>query len=345
MLTALAQFLRERGVPAGEVAEYVRAEAAASGLDLTSMAEYAGRPPGTWKETIIVVISDPRFVSQSTLFSGICDEITTASTYEIAVLSDWSSRSQHIQHLKTIRAHHPAALLIVSQTAEGGEAAELRSRIVADGIPIVSCQPTQAKGEVMVRVDERRLMHLALSHLLGIGHRRIGALFVRDHPVQDERFRGLQEAIVKHKLATDDLAIRWASAESEHRVVGQPLEQAPVLRAATHLAQQERLTAILAPSDMAAVSLLLGLRAEGRRCPQDVSVLAIRPCAWMDQLLSPPLSHINPPYYETGRKAGRTALNMVRGIPIKPDVLDASHLHDYVICARTGGMVGPPRSP
>ncbi len=344
MLTALAQFLRDRGVPAEEVAQYFRAEASASGFDLRSMAEYTDRPASAWKETILVVISDPRFVSQSTLFSGICDEVASSPSYEVAVLSDWSSRTQHLQHLKATRLHRPAALVIVSQTAEGGEAAEHREKIVADGIPIVSCQPTQVQGETMVRVDERRLMHLAVSHLFSLGHRRIGALFVRDHPVQEERFKGFQEAIGKLKLKPDDLFVRWASAESEHRTVGQPLEQAPVLRAATHLAQREEITAIVAPSDMAAVSLLLSLRTEGRSCPNEVSVLAVRPCAWIDPLLNPQLTHINPPYYETGRKAGRLVLGMLKGIRPNPDIANTSHLHDYVICARSGGTIGPPRT-
>lgn len=339
MLTSLANFLRERGIPAEEVAEYVRAEATAGGLDLKSMAEYASRPSTTWQKTILVLISDPRFVSQSTLMSGISDEVASSSSFEVAVLSDWSSRHQHVQQLKAIRLHRPAALVILSQSVEGGEAGELRANLVADGIRVISCQPTHIKGETMVRVDERHLMELAVSHLHSLGHRHIGALFVRNHPVQEERFTGFQQAIAKYRLNPDDLLVRWATSEGEHRAGQQPLEQTPVARAATHLAQREDVTAIIAPSEIAAVSILLSLRREGRRCPGDVSVLAIRPCAWTDSLLNPPLTHINLPYYETGRLAGRLALGLERSSAST----EVTRLDDHVICARTGGTVGRAR--
>ena len=345
MLSALAQFLRDNGVPAEELGEIIREEALAAGLDLNIIAEYALRPPGVWRDVVVLLISEPRYISQTILQSGVWDELAAAKRFQVVVLCDWTSKEQLAANLRQVKELRPAAVVFVTQTEMTDETQALRASLLQDGIKVIACGPTARPGEVSIVMNERHMVKVAVEHLLALGHRKIGALFVQDYPTQEERYKGFLDALQAHGVSPEDCPIRWAPLKTSERVIAEASEQTALTRVATYFAQREDITALIIPSDTATASVLLALNAEGRRCPDDVSLIAIKATSWVDAVLSPPLTHISPPYFQAGKLAGRSVLEAL-GAARPTDIKGArvTELNDYVISARTGGTIGRPRA-
>ena len=339
MLTDLVGLLEHRGISRDELGDLVRAEASAAGFDLDAIATYANGS-STWHNTVVVLLSDPRYTSQTSLLSGVWDALGASSHLRATALCDWSNSELHLEHLRSMCEYRPAAVVILSQSGETDEASELRHRMLDRGVRVLSCRPTDMPAQTRIDLDERRVTQVGVDFLVELGHRRIGSLFVSDHPVQQERFAGFEAAMRRHSLSTEPGLVRWAPLAGGRGTTAEPVESSGLTRAATYLVRQAGLTAILAPSDTAAVALLSAMNREGLVCPDDVSLLAIRPCGRTDSLLNPPVTHVVPPYYEIGRLAGRAVMDP-NGMA--PEFLPAEVevLHDCVICSRIGGTCAP----
>ena len=340
MLSALIQFLKEQRVTAQELGEFVRAETQASGMDVRIISEYISKPTEGWDDAVVVLINDPRSVSQNTLLAGVWSTLQGAHGYPMMTLCDWFDGRQHEAHLDEIAKHHPPAVIIASRCEPTPESRRLRQQLVENGVRIVSTSSSGVPGETVISMSEQGVMDLALKHLAKLGHRNIGALFVRDSPVQVERYKGWQKAIQANGLSAESCVVRWAPLDEPERVDHGLFGQPSLNRVATQLAKREDVTALFAPSEVAAASLMMALQQEGRRCPEDVSVLAVRPCTWLDALLNPPLTHVNPPYYRLGRLAAEAVLLQPAGTEMRGRTLDCpSHV---ALCAEVGGTFGPP---
>lgn len=345
MLSALAQFLRDNGVPAEELGEIIREEALAAGLDLNIIAEYALRPPGVWRDVVALLISEPRYISQTIMQSGVWEEMAAAKRLQIVTLCDWASKEQLTANLRQVKEQRPAAIVFITQTEMTDEIRSMRASLVKDGMKVIACGPTAWPGETSIVMNERHMVKLAVEQLLSLGHRKIGALFVQDYPTQDERYKGFLDALSSHGISPEDCPIRWAPLKSSERVIAQAPEQIALTRVATYFAQREDITALVSPSDTATASLLTALNDEGRRCPDDVSLIGIKTTSWVDALLLPPLTHISPPYFQAGKLAGRAVLEALGAAsPLEAKSQRVTELNDYVITARTGGTIGRPRA-
>jgi DNA-binding LacI/PurR family transcriptional regulator len=119
--------------------------------------------------------------------------------------------------------------------------AELLDELLADGVPLALVGSTDERVDC-VGVDETRGLALAVRHLATLGHRRIAYVTSR---LVDER---------------TDLARResFVRACAEEGCAETPLEDA---------------TAVAAANDIVAIELIEQLEREGRRVPEDVSVV------------------------------------------------------------------------
>ena len=133
----------------------------------------------------------------------------------------------------------------------------------------------------------------ATSHLLGLGHRRIG--FVNGEPWMDaaiERLKGYRQALASAGIAFDQTLVRNAD--------WLPLRGYQL--AFELLRQAHPPTAILCGNDLMAIGVLEAASELGIRVPDELSVMG-----YDDQELSrythPPLSTLVLPNYEMGQRA------------------------------------------
>ena len=163
-----------------------------------------------------------------------------------------------------------------------------------------------------VSVDNERGIRLAVSHLTGLGHRRIAHVAgPQDTSTGRDRLRGFRAALQAAGLAADPALITHAAAfaiEEGYRCTRELLgagagatgPAAPVC------------TAIAAGNDMLAIGCYKALDEAGLRCPEDVSVIGFNDMPFIDRL-RPPLSTIAFPHYQVGTEAAQLLLERLAG--------------------------------
>jgi DNA-binding LacI/PurR family transcriptional regulator len=140
-----------------------------------------------------------------------------------------------------------------------------------------------------VGVDERAAGDLAATHLLGLGHRRIGFVAGLEHYMPTrEKTAGLRDALGRHGIELDPSLITHAEwgfaggAEGARRL----LALGP-----------ERPSALLASSDVMAIGALFAAHEAGVRVPDDLSIVGFDGVA-VGAYTVPPLTTVAQPTKE-----------------------------------------------
>ena len=182
--------------------------------------------------------------------------------------------------------------LLLAEAARAGLAVVLMNRLAEDySFPSVS-------------VDNERGIRMAVAHLTGLGHRRIGHIAgPQDVSTGLSRYRGFMEAIRADGLELDPALVAHARAfsiEEGYRCARQLLGR-PV-----------RCTAIAAANDMLAVGCYRALEEAGLSCPADVSLVGFNDMPFIDRL-RPPLTTVRFPHYQVGTEAAQLLLERIAG--------------------------------
>jgi LacI family transcriptional regulator len=207
-----------------------------------------------------------------------------------------------------MRARHVDGFVLATATLHSqilDEAAE------AD-LPVVLMNRTaQGYPFSSVAVDNEQGVRAAVTHLVSLGHTRIGHIAgPQDISTTLARLRGFRDAMRSHKLDVDDSQIVYANA----------LSLAEGLRCGRELLEGDaELTAIVAGNDMLAVGCYGAFDELGLRCPQDVSIIGFNDMPFIDRL-RPPLSTVRFPHYQLGTEAAQLLLERIEtggGGPVK----------------------------
>jgi LacI family transcriptional regulator len=138
----------------------------------------------------------------------------------------------------------------------------------------------------------------AVDHLLALGHRRIAHLA---GPADTSTGRARAAAF---EARCRDAGVFDAELVEPTAVFSVDEGQAAAERL---LARRPDVTAVFAANDLLAVGCLRTLRADGRRVPEDVSLVGCNDMPLVD-LIDPPLTTLRLPGYEMGRRAGAMLL-------------------------------------
>jgi len=174
---------------------------------------------------------------------------------------------------------------------------------LAADMPTVLVNRAEARSRVPAVVsDDVRGMELAVEHLVGLGHRRIGHIAGPAHlSTGTLRREGFERAARAAGLRTSDAV---ATASSYTREAG---------RAATAaLLDRHDLTAIVAANDLLALGVYQDLAARGLSCPEHLSVVGHNDMPLVD-MVDPPLTTIRISHREMGEEAARLLLARIDG--------------------------------
>jgi LacI family transcriptional regulator len=185
-----------------------------------------------------------------------------------------------------------------------GDAMELGeyAAIVEGRVPAVLVNSRRGDGTSSVILDDAAGTRLAVEHLAGLGHRRIGLL---------------------GGLASNDSARRRAAGfEEGMRAAGLPVDRALMTDlgydarqgrdALGRLAEaSEPPTAIVVANVNAALGALLEARVRGLRVPEDLSIVAIHD-VWPAENTWPPLTTVAMPLHELGVAAMDAVYERIR---------------------------------
>jgi DNA-binding LacI/PurR family transcriptional regulator len=151
--------------------------------------------------------------------------------------------------------------------------------------------------------DHRSGGRMAVEHLIGLGHRRIGHVTAPpENAAAGDREAGARDAVASAGLAPDALHV----AEGDGHVAGGARAAAELLTRASDL------TAVFAYNDLSAIGVVREVRSRGRRVPEDVSVVGfddVDVAAYAD----PPLTTVSQDTRLLGRWAVERLLARIDG--------------------------------
>jgi DNA-binding LacI/PurR family transcriptional regulator len=190
----------------------------------------------------------------------------------------------------------------------------------ARSIPAVAIDSPRVPHMPYVTVDHRESGADQMSHVLGLGHKRIGVITDRLGPTAApgfrywsdvessketylrERLTGYRQAISAHRVRLADVALVEAA--------GIDMNSGRI--AAELLIDEFAPTAIVATSDVHAVAALQTLSARGVGVPEDVSVIGFDD-APIANLVG--LTTVHQPLADKGRTAAKILLDLIAGRP------------------------------
>jgi len=155
--------------------------------------------------------------------------------------------------------------------------------------------------------DDFYSMHLAVDHLVALGHRRIahvaGPLSLATGYA---RWQGMQIAAQRHRLPTLPMV------ES-----GEYTREAGRIACIELLKRHRASTAIVAANDLLALGCYDAIAAAGLQCPRDISIVGHNDIPLVD-MVNPPLTTLRIQHREMGRQAAQLLLERLAAPDAKP---------------------------
>lgn len=235
--------------------------------------------------------------------------------------NDWNSRRER-SFLAMARRNRLAGILINPVEVTNQELLETR-------IPSVILSSSEAYPAFdTVGSDSYQGTQLALEHLYGLGHRRIGLIRGRRlHRPQHSRLAGYRDFLRDRGLSADDRLIVEGS-----------FDQAGGYSAMQQLLQlREPPSAVFAANDLLAIGALQAARQAGLRVPRDLSIVGLDDI-FAASTTTPPLTTIAKPKDRNGHQAACFLVERIRNeAPAEP----RRHISPCALKLR--GSTAPPR--
>ena len=217
--------------------------------------------------------------------------------------------------LEVLRQNRADGLILMEVTQHDSRVDLLRR----SGFPFTLIgRPENADGLSFVDFDFEAAAHLAVAHLVGLGHRVVGCI---DFPASDHE-QGLGYALYLQrglKRAQQDFGIKLVYEESGPSVQdGYGATQRLLKRA-------PELSAVVALAGVTQFGVLRALADAGRRVPEDCSLVCSGAAA-VAEWSNPRLSCVAVPFGELGRVGAELLLERLAGKPPRQVILPAQLL-------------------
>ncbi len=245
--------------------------------------------------TVGVVIPDLTNPLFPPVVRGIEDRLAEAGYTPLIVNTD-NDPERERSHIEAMLARQVDGLIVAIARLD----VELLADAAAGGMPLVLVNRSFEDGSVpAVTVDDRKGVSLSVQHVTQLGHRRIGHVAgPQNVSTGHRRYVGFEEAMEAAGLPIPPGYVSFSAAFTEAE--GQRA-------CAEVLAQQPRVTAIVAANDRLAMGCYDALSAEGLACPDDISIVGFNDMPFIDRL-RPPLTSVRVPQREIGTAAAELLL-------------------------------------
>jgi LacI family transcriptional regulator len=155
-----------------------------------------------------------------------------------------------------------------------------------------------------IGLDDFQGGFMATEYLIKKGHLNIAfasPFFHDEEGVVKERFRGYKTCLKKHGVPFN-----------EENVYQQDITVEEGIEIGWKLCRRPDVTAVFATADILAAGVIVGLAQNGRRVPEDVSIIGFDDL-FFSRILTPPLTTIHQNIEERGRIAANTMMDYLEG--------------------------------
>lgn len=180
-----------------------------------------------------------------------------------------------------------------------------------------------------VDVDNQAGAYWMVSHLIRLGHRRVG--FISNAPFfysgAQERYAGYRQALAEHGIRLDESLVRWGSfLPTTGQAAMNELLRLP-----------HRPTAVFGASDVMAIGAMSAIQSAGLQIPGDVAVAGFDDIFLADHT-HPRLTTMRVPAYRLGWTAAELLIGLIQGAKqTAPVVLET----ELVVRESCGALASP----
>ncbi len=247
-----------------------------------------------------VVVPDLANLVFAPILSAI-ETVLAKNGYSALIANAGGGVEQQIRIVDQLIAHRVEGVVLATAQQED----PVLTRCLEAGVPAVLVNRAEAAARASTVIsDDINGMRLAVEHLVGLGHRRIGHIAGPRHlSTGFLRRQGFEQAMAAADLDAGAVAVASAYTRDAGRVA-----------AAELLDSHCDLTAVATANDLLALGLYLEMRARGLDCPVDLSVVGHNDMPMID-MVDPPLTTIHIHHGDMGRRAAELLLKQIG----KPD--------------------------
>jgi LacI family transcriptional regulator len=245
---------------------------------------------------IIPDITNPYFPEVARGVQDVAEE----NEYSVILCNTDRMRGRELRFLKALRGQQVDGLILNPSEVTSGDLQDLQDAQIP--VVLIGSQIDHLDLDV-VMVDNVQGAYDAVSHLIDLGHRRIGLVGgPRAASSGEQRFQGYVRALTDHDIPIDGEIItegrftREGGYESMKHL----------------LALQSPPAAVFASSDVMAIGALMAIQEEGLQVPNDVSLVGFDDIAEASTT-TPRLTTISQPKYQTGQVAAQLLFDRVEG--------------------------------
>ncbi len=254
--------------------------------------------------TIAIVLPDPQNLGWSETLRGI-ERAAAARDYVVVVADAHGPTLDPDLLARFVLEGRMDGLLVAFATIEDA----LVDQIVGRGLPLL---PINSRAETVagsVTMDDGLAGHLAVDHLAGQGHVRIGFVAGRaDTDVGRRREAGYRAAMAAHGLAVDPA---WILRGDYTARTAQALTTTAV-----DLPAPRRPTALFTVNLQSALGVLTACREAGIDVPGGLSLVTVDDHPILEHI-DPPLTAVRLPMAEMGAAGADLLIDMVAGEPAR----------------------------
>ena len=263
------------------------------------------RTKGT--QVIGLIITDIQNLFFTSVTRGI-EDVASRNGYSLILCNTDEDLDRERTYLEVMHDEHVAGIILAS-AAETGHDPQLY-----DGkIPIVALDRLIKDVQLdTVLVDNVGGAMTAVSHLLSLGHRRVGLITgLQPSTTARERQEGYEQALAKFHVPIEPALIRkadWRQISDSHQ------------KALELLTQPDRPTALFTANTMTTLGTLTAIRQLSLRIPDDIAVATFDDIPWAT-LFDPPLTAVAQPTYELGKTVAEMLLARIVDCDRPPSVV------------------------
>ena len=176
-----------------------------------------------------------------------------------------------------------------------------------NGMPVVALDHIDP-AVYSVTVDKVNGVHIIVQHLIDLGYRRIACITYDDQQTHVHfRLDQFRATMAQNGLAVDPNLIRWGKFDPE---TGYAAMQS-ILDSGSPLPD-----AVYAMNDVMAFGAIRAIRERGLRVPEDIAIVGFDN-VHLAGFCHPPLTTMNEPDEEHGRKAAEMLIALLNGEPVE----------------------------
>jgi len=274
--------------------------------------------------TVGIITDDITSPFATKIIRGIQDRLRQAGYLCVIISADWDPDAER-------EAIHD----LVSRSIDGIIFSETWHHTAADLLDLATKpyvfvhRQFAAPGQYSTIPDERYGVHLVMTHLISLGHRRIGYINGPEHYYASAlRLAGYREELEHAGIAFDPTLVArgdWG-LESGYVAMQRLLEVQP------------RLTALFAGNDLMAAGAIYALQDAGLRVPEDVAVVGYDDRE-ISRTFRPRLTTVTLPCYEMGQAAAQMLLDRMAG---KSEIADEVQVRGSLLVRESCGAQSNP---